>query len=165
MMESIIIVFCLLLYLAWKKYHTKDMIEEIRNNDIGKNGSNIGPAIYAAIAIVVLIGGIEIWGSFAEIYIAIPIAISGLYILRYRDRVILNCYMLLKGIYYLCSAIYSIWQYYSESSKLSELAIGFTIALAIFECVIALKEAIENLLWKKNADSSEKSSVTLFHRK
>lgn len=150
-MKEIIELFCLLGYLAWKKHHLKTMVDEIRNNTNGKIGNDISSAIYAAGIIIVVIGGLDYWGVFAQIYIAIPLAISGLYILRYRDKKIINAYLCLKGLYYLSLAIYSIWQYYSESQRLSELAIGFTIALAIFESVTALRESVGSLIKKDKA--------------
>lgn len=43
-------------------------------------------------------------------------------------------------------AIYSIYQYYSKSENLSELAIGFTIALAIFESIISIRDGVITMI-------------------
>ena len=147
----IVSLLVLLMYLVFKKYRYKVMMKELKKNTTGKSGNGIAISVYAGLAVIVLVGGMNCWNSFLEVYIAIPIAISGLYILCYRDKNIVNFYFFLKGLYYLSLAIYSIWQYYSESQRLSELAIGFTIALAIFESVTALIESASNLLKKNNA--------------
>ena len=142
--EIIILVVCII-YLLWKKYH----IWYVENNkyiDPMKEWFNM---LFASVAVVILVAGIELWGWFAEIYIAIPIIISMLYLLRRKDESFWGFYIILKGTYYFILAIYSAIQYYTKSANLAESAIGFTISLSIFESITAFSDGYQKIRQKK----------------
>ena len=139
--KEIVIIFTLLIYYGWKKYHTKYLLK----HQAVSVKAEIISMIYAAVTVIVLIGVIEKCGWFSGIYIAIPISVVGMYLLRKKDEVIQTFCLVLKGIYYLVLSVYSIIQYYSKSEKLAELAIGFTISLAIFESTTALSDGLEKM--------------------
>lgn len=139
--QEIIIIITLLIYYGWKKYHIKSLLGHYETS----TKKEIISMIYAAVVDVVLIIIVEKWGWFSGIYIGIPVSVVVMYLLRKRDEAIEAFYLILKGIYYLILFIYSIIQYYSKSEKLAELAIGFTISLAIFESATALSDGIEKI--------------------
>ena len=139
--QEIIIVITILIYCRWKKYHTKYLA---KHSDVSIK-TEIISMIYAAVTAIMLIFVIVKWGWFSGIYIALPIAVVGMYLLRKKDVTIEAFYLILKGVYYLTLFIYSIIQYYSESDKLAESAIGFTISLAIFESATALSDGVNKI--------------------
>lgn len=140
--EGIIVLVVLIGYLSWKHYHIKKLNENTK--DIRRETLS---ALYVAIAVIILVGGIKVWGIFIEMYIAIPIAIALLYLLRQKDNGILGVYFVLKGLYYAGLAIYSICQYFINYEKIEVLALGFTLALAIFESFTALIDGIEKMFF------------------
>lgn len=73
-----------------------------------------------------------------------------MYLLRKKEEAIQGFCLLLKGGYYLILSVYSTIQYYSKSEKLVELAVGFTISLAIFESATALSDGIIKIKTKNN---------------
>ena len=97
---------------------------------------------FAAIFIIIVYVGIELGEVFATVFIIFPIGISVFSLLRQKDSKFGGFCCLLKGIYYAILAVYSIWQYYNNNTSLIQLAIGFTIALAIFESVVAIQNGI-----------------------
>lgn len=138
---QVVIVIGLTIYLVWKIYHLKYLTD---NKKISLKREYVA-TIYAALVIIILIVIIKFLGGFAGIYIVIPLSVVGMYLLRKNEGTIQGFCLCLKGIYYLILSIYSIVQYYSKSEKLAELAIGFTISLAIFESVTALSDGIEKI--------------------
>lgn len=146
--QAIITLVILILYIFWKKYHSKEIRKGIKMNSI-KIFSELWHALYAAGACIILLILLKALGEFAVVYIALPICVGLLYIFRSYDEKYFGFYCLLKGIYYLLLAIYSIWQYYSNSQTLVVLSIGFTISLAIFESIVALRDGIIKMRAKK----------------
>lgn len=138
MIRKIIMIVCLLLYYLWKRYHYKYIKQHQKYNLFLEWAS----MAYIAITGIVVCIVIEVLGNFPTIYIVLPICVGLLYLLRQYDESYIGFYYLLKGIYYFLLAIYSIWQYYSQTENLTELAIGFTIALAIFESITAIWDGI-----------------------
>ncbi len=142
LVRKIIIFVVLIGYLLWKRYHVKKLKKNVI--DIKKE---IISALYVGVAVIVLVGGINIWGVFVEVYIAIPIAIALLYLLKYKENGILGTYLILKGLYYAGLAIHSTFQYFMKYEKIEVLALGFTLALAIFESFTALIDGSEKLFF------------------
>lgn len=140
-LELCVVGGCLVLYYLWKRYHTKYMQKKENCNPF----LELASMAYAAMAIFMLCVSIKIWGNFTTIYIVVPISVGLLYIFRQYDEKYFGFYCILKGIYYFVMAIYSIWKYYSKSENLPELAIGFTIALAIFESIIAIRDGLDKI--------------------
>ena len=56
-------------------------------------------------------------------------------------------FTLIKGFYYLGLSIISLIQFLCESQNVAELALGFTLALAIFESIAAICEGIMGNHW------------------
>ena len=54
-------------------------------------------------------------------------------------------FTLVKGFYYLGLSIISLIQFLCENQNVAELALGFTLALAIFESIAAISEGIMKL--------------------
>ena len=133
------------IYLIWEKYH----IWYVENNKYIDPMKEWFDMLFAAVAVVILVAGIELWGWFAEIYIAIPIIISMLYLLRRKDESFWGFYIILKGTYYFILAVYSVIQYYAKSLNLDELAIGFTISLSIFESITAFSDGYQKIKQKR----------------
>lgn len=144
--KEVVVIAALLICLAWKKYHVK----YLRENETVSVKREYVAMVYAAVIIIVVIGIIKLLGWFAGIYIAIPLSVAVMYLLRKKEEAIQGFCLLLKGGYYLILSVYSTIQYYSKSEKLAELAVGFTISLAIFESATALSDGIIKIKTKNN---------------
>mgnify|MGYP004571042259 CR=1 FL=1 len=138
LISDLVILFVLIILLVWKKYHFKIMWK----NEIKSIKKEFISMLYAALVAIILIIIIENCGWFAGIYIGLPLSVVIMSWIRRDDEMIQKFCVLLKGIYYIAVALYSIVQYYSKSEKLAEVAVGFTIALAIFESTAALHDWI-----------------------
>lgn len=85
---------------------------------------------------------------FIGFYIFVPTLI-GLHIIFYNDEYIKGLMTMIKGLYYIGVIIVSIIQVFFVAEKISELAIGFTVSLAIFESLTALSEGYKNVCKSK----------------
>ena len=118
--KEVVVIAALLICLAWKKYHVK----YLRENETVSVKREYVAMVYAAVIIIVVIGIIKLLGWFAGIYIAIPLSVAVMYLLRKKEEAIQGFCLLLKGGYYLILSVYSTIQYYSKSEKLAELAVS-----------------------------------------
>lgn len=143
LIKDVIIIVLLIFYWLWKRYHFNFLQKtNYKETNITFEVLSI---FYVAISIIVLVSGVKFWGVFIEIYIAIPIVIALLYVLRHKEEKIEGFYLILKGIYYAGLAIYSTYQYLIKTMELEELALGFALALAIYESIAALIGGIEKI--------------------
>lgn len=93
------------------------------------------------ISIVILIGIItNSFDAFIAFYILIPIMIAlNLIFFRNTDWM-MGAMTFIKGFYYLGLTIISMVQFLLKIQDVSELALGFTLSLAIFEGITALSD-------------------------
>lgn len=98
-----------------------------------------------AISLVMLIGMItNKLDIFIAFYVFTPMLISLQLVFFYTDDSKF-IFILMKGFYYLGLGSVSLIQFLRKSPDVAELALGFTLALAIFESVAALSEGFMKL--------------------
>jgi len=81
---------------------------------------------------------------FIVFYVMMPSWIA-LNLLLFRSQWMSGLFIVLKGVYYLGVIVVSAIQFFLKSDSMTETAIGFTMALAIFESVTALSDGIEKM--------------------
>lgn len=101
--------------------------------------------LFKAISIIML------WGIitnkvdiFVAFYIFVPVLIA-LNLIFFNSEWMNGIMTFIKGIYYVGLIIISIIQFLLKNEDVGELALGFTIALAIFDCVNALSEGYSKM--------------------
>lgn len=90
----------------------------------------------ALMVIAILTDKLDIFIAF---YILTPLLIAVNYICFNTDRM-KGILTIIKGFYYIGLSVISIIQLTMSNQDVAELAIGFTLSLAIFESIIALSE-------------------------
>lgn len=104
---------------------------------------------YLSIIIIFLILTQKI-NYFIAFYILTPILIAVNIVFFKNKELIMGGMTLIKGIYYIGVIIISLIQYLCESSYATELALGFTLSLAIFESITAISNGYSKLESAKN---------------
>ena len=96
-------------------------------------------------SIVMLIGIIiKELSIFLALYILIPLLIA-LHMIFFNSDYLKGVMTFTKGIYYVGLTIISIIQVFLTTANVAELALGFTLSLAIFESVTALDDGYKNM--------------------
>lgn len=96
-------------------------------------------------SIAMLIGIIiKALSVFLTLYIFIPLLIA-LHIIFFNSNYLKGVMTFTKGIYYVGLTIISIIQIFLTTANVAELALGFTLSLAIFESVTALDDGYKNM--------------------
>ena len=97
---------------------------------------------------------IIIWGVLAgtiDVFIAfyglLPLVIS-LNLIFFNTEYMRGTMMIIKGVYYIGLASISMIQFAFDMENIGESAIGFTMALAIFESISAIDDGIKKMLMK-----------------
>ena len=147
-----IAIFCLYLskyrYRENKKYaskyenNTKMLVFRLIVTEILKWGS---------IAMLICIMA-KILSVFIALYILIPLFIA-LHMILFNTDYLKGIMTFTKGIYYVGLTIISVIQIFFTTANVAELALGFTLSLAIFESVSALSDGYKNMQEAKVYDN------------
>lgn len=147
-LSIVITIFCI--YLSrYRCEENKKYAEKYANNTVmllvGLFVDNILKWASYLIVFALVLGKLSVFIGF---YIFVPTLI-GLHIIFYNDEYIKGLMTMIKGLYYIGVIIVSIIQVFFVAEKISELAIGFTLSLAIFESLTALSEGYKNVCKSK----------------
>lgn len=140
----IVAILCMILS-KYRAEKNKDYANKYSDNTILLLWRLILTWMLKGLSFVILIGiianGLD---SFVVFYILTPILIA-LNLVFFHSDWIKGIFIFIKGLYYLGLAIISVVQYLLENQDVAELALGFTLALAIFESVTALSEGYSKI--------------------
>ena len=81
---------------------------------------------------------------FLALYILIPLLIA-LHMIFFNSDYLKGVMTFTKGIYYVGLTIISIIQVFFTTANVAELALGFTLSVAIFESITALDDGYKNM--------------------
>lgn len=139
-----IVVLCL--YLSKYRYQeNKRYANKYENNTKMLVFRLIITEIFKLGSIAMLIGIItKILSVFIAIYILIPLLIA-LHMIFFNTDYLKGVMTFTKGIYYIGLTIISVIQVFFTTVNVVELALGFTISLAIFDSVAALYDGYKNV--------------------
>lgn len=121
-------------YAVIYKHNTKLLIFRLIITEIFKWGS-------IAMMIAIIIKALSVFIAF---YILTPLLIA-FHIVFFNSDYLKGIMTFTKGIYYVGLTIISIIQVLSTTTNVSELALGFTLSLAIFESTMALDDGYKNM--------------------
>lgn len=104
-------------------------------------------------SIAMLIGIItKILSVFIALYILIPLLIA-LHMIFFNTDYLKGVMTFTKGIYYVGLTIISVIQVFFTTANVAELALGFTVSLAIFDSVTSLYDGYKNIQEAKINDN------------